>query len=120
LKKLSEISLASDECCEFEGDELSKQVALARRLESEGHQTICVGRAMVTIERADESSETPDALKNWGALKISIYSDPDVSGHEEPTHLFIEGGRNGLVDVFVQYERGAPMRLREDRMPRRS
>ncbi len=82
-----------------------RKVVLAKRLESEGLKPICIGRALVTIERSEDDSELPEALQpNWGVLKISVYSDPDVSGHEKPEVLYIDGGRNGIDKLF--YDNG--------------
>jgi hypothetical protein len=86
VKKPSEIPLASVECNESAYDETSRKIQLARKLESVGHQTVACGRSIVTIERCDADDQIPpEAGPNWGTLRISIYSDPDVSGTEVPT-----------------------------------
>ncbi len=75
----------------------SRKMNLARRLEAQGKKPILVGRAIVTIERSESDADLPAALQQrWGVLKISLYSDPDVSGHENPEVLYIAGGRFGL------------------------
>ena len=62
-----------------------RKVLFAKRLEEEGLKPICIGRALITIERTENDSELPRELRpNWGVMKISVYSDPDVSGHEVP------------------------------------
>lgn len=103
MKRLAEIPPASVECNEYPEEEGSRKIALARRLEAAGHQTVAIGRAIVTIERCDSTDEAPpEAGGNWGTLKISIYSDPDVSGNETPVCLFVDGGRHGFNQAVLQ------------------
>ena len=106
MKKLADIPAASDECCEFPDDEGSRKIALARRLEADGHQTIACGRSILTIERCESPEEAPPELKGaWGTLKISVYSDPDVSAMETPMCLYPNGSRYGMLDAFLQIVR---------------
>jgi len=94
----------SDPICPPDDPE-DRKVLLAKRLESEGLKPICIGRALVTIERSESDTELPESLRpNWGVMKISVYSDPDVSGHEEPEILYIECGRYGIDKIF--YDNG--------------
>lgn len=84
-------------------DSLSAKVELARRLESQGKKPICVGRALVTVERCECDKELPEGLRpNWGVMKLSIYPDPDVTGAEDPVALYIDGGRFGLDKLVYE------------------
>ena len=102
MTKLDDIPIASVEFSEVLEDQTSRQVDLARRLEAAGHRTISVGRAILTIERTDSREELPPECQNAEVLKISIYSDPDVSGDETPVCLYVEGGRYGLASAHLQ------------------
>jgi hypothetical protein len=100
MTKLEGIPRASAECADEDDD--SRKAILIRRLETEGHRTIAIGRAIVTIERTDSQQEAPRECAAPDVLKISIYSDPDVSGDEQPVCLYIEGGRYGLAAAHLQ------------------
>jgi hypothetical protein len=102
MMKLDDIPHASIELSEALEDETYRQLALARRLEAAGHRTISIGRAILTIERSDSREELPPECQNAEVLKISIYSDPDVSGDETPVCLYVEGGRHGLASAHLQ------------------
>ena len=102
MTKLDDIPKASVDYVDSPEDEASGQVALARRLEAEGHRTIAVGRAILTIERCDAIEESPAECTGVDALKISIYSDPDVYPDENPVCLFIEGSKFGFRTAHLQ------------------
>jgi hypothetical protein len=100
MTKLDDIPDAQAECVET--DETSRKAILIRRLKAAGHRPIAIGRAIVTIERCDSLEEVPKECRNPDALKLSFYSDPDVSGHESPDCLYIEGSRYGQGPAHYQ------------------
>ena len=98
--------LLDDSNPEEPADDLnSRKVLLAKKLEAQGKKPICVGRALVTVERCESAAELPKPIASgWGVLKISVYSDPDVSGNEKPDVLYIDGGRYGLSKLIYENE----------------
>ena len=73
---------------------------LIERLIAQGHVPILVDRAIIIIEQCEADDTFP---KGWSddPLKISIYSDPDVSGTDAPSELFIHAGRYVLWRRFL-------------------
>ena len=102
MKKLSEIPKASIECNELPGDEDSEEFKLIKRLENEGHQVIACGRGFITIERCEDESESPNEINGWGTLKISIYSDPDVTGEYKPINLYMNCSRYAASTTIIE------------------
>ena len=102
MKKLSEIPKASIECCDLPGDEDSEKLALIKKLEDEGHQVIACGRGFITIERCENDPESPHELKDWGTIKISMYSDPDATGIYEPINLYMNCQRYASNTIFLE------------------
>ncbi len=102
MTKLDDIPDAEAECVETPADEASRKTALIRRLKAAGHRPIAIGRAIITIERCDSIEEAPRECASPDALKLSFYSDPDVSGHENPDCLYIEGSRYGQGPAHYQ------------------
>lgn len=109
MKDISQLPSASSELLD-ESDPLdppedldSRKVLLAKRLEAQGKTAICVGRALVTIERCELETDLPEPIAmGWGVLKISVYSDPDVSGVERPEILYIDGGKYGVAKLVYE------------------
>jgi hypothetical protein len=102
MTKLDDIPKASAECIEDDQDRASRKGILIARLEAEGLRPIAVGRAVLTIERTDSKDEVPAECMSPETLKLSVYSDPDVSGDEQPVCLYLEGGRYGLSAAHLQ------------------
>jgi hypothetical protein len=102
MTKLDDIPDAQAECVETPEDETSRKAALIRKLKAAGHRPIAIGRAIVTIERCDSLEEVPKECRSPDALKLSFYPDPDVSGHENPDFLYIEGSRFGQGPAHYQ------------------
>jgi hypothetical protein len=102
MTKVEDIPKASLECIEDDQDRASRKGILIARLEAEGRRPIALGRAVVTIERTDSREEVPPECMNTETLKLSFYSDPDVSGCEQPVCLYLEGGRYGLSAAHLQ------------------
>jgi len=108
MRDISSIPAASKEL--LEGDEYDpsdepddKKVLLAQKLESEGKTVICVGRGLITIERSDYEDEIKGVGSGWGTLKVSTYSDPDVSCEEVPdSAIYLKVGRYGLSSLQLE------------------
>jgi hypothetical protein len=105
MKDIVEILLASQEL--FQGDEYDppddpndNKVILAKKLESEGKRVICVGAGLITIERTENHDNIEQVTDGWGILKITVYSDPDISCIETPDSIiYIKVGKYGLRQV---------------------
>ena len=102
MTKLTDIPLSSEELLEDSEDEVSKQIALARKLERDGHKTIAVGRAIAVIERINASDADLPTSDCDEVLRIAFYSDPDVSGEEQPMCLYLKGSRWGFAGAFLE------------------
>ena len=106
MDKIQDIENASIELmqgpdCVMTSDD--PEMVMLKRLEAEGHKTISIGRATLTIERCTNEDEIPDSLKNqWGCLKLSIYPDPSVYPNEKPNELYISANKYGDIDNIVQ------------------
>lgn len=103
MKKLSEIPQASLGDGDFPLDDHDDKRELIARLEGQGHKTICVGRAVVTIEQCERGDEYP---KGWveDPLRLRVYPDPCCGG-EEPDEIYVHAHRMGVMEVFLK--RGA-------------
>jgi hypothetical protein len=102
MMKLHEIPKASAECNEDPEVATSRKGLLISRLESQGLSPIAICRAVVVIERTETRDEALPECRNAETLKISIYSDPDVSSTDEPECLYLECGRYGLASAHLQ------------------
>ncbi len=102
MTKFDDIPLSSVEICESPEDKESGQFALARRLEESGHKTIALDRAIAVVERVSASDLNLPDLPASELLKISLYSDPDVSGEEQPMCLYIQGSKWGFSGAFLR------------------
>jgi hypothetical protein len=118
MKKLLEIPSAVTECCDDPEEAGTLKCALATRIEAEGSRPIAVGRAIVTIERCEDGDIKPVEVENWGTLCVSFFEDPDLTGAEVPTRLYVEGSRYGLGPIHVEYTRADGSRVVQRYEPR--
>lgn len=102
MKKLQEIPPACGNATPDDTD--WEKDRLIERLAAEGHKTISVDRAVLTIEQCERIDDFP---KGWceEPLRITVYADPDSGfcGHDT---LFVHAGRSGLMDVIVRRANG--------------
>jgi hypothetical protein len=98
VKKLQDIPNATGNSTP--GDTDWEKDRLIERLAREGHKTISVDRAVLTIEQCEAGEDFPPG---WCSepLKVTVYADPDA-GFGGQDALFIHAGRSGLMDVLVQ------------------
>lgn len=102
MKKMREIQTASERWHEPLEPENFQKDRLIADLEAQGHIAITVDRGVVVVEQCELDDEFP---KGWSSdpLKVSVYSDPDLSGTDEATQLFIHVGRYGLTGILLQH-----------------
>lgn len=99
MKKLRDIPDARGNADQSDISDWEKD-RLIQHLAHEGHKTISVDRAVLTIEQCEQGDDFP---QGWSSepLKVTFYADPDAgfSGHDS---LFLHAGRAGMMDVIVR------------------
>jgi hypothetical protein len=100
MKKMQDFSPPATD--DGEEDKGAKE-QLIEALIAQGHVPILVDRGIIVIEQCEDGDTFP---KGWSQdpLKISIYSDPGVSGRDVPSELFIHAGRYGFMEAFLSPE----------------
>ena len=101
MQKLNQVPPAWEADAEsFNNPEEWEKGKLLVRLKEEGQTAIAVDRAVLVIEQCDREDDFP---KGWShdPLKISIYSDPDVTGDTSPSELYIHAGRMGPMQLLL-------------------
>lgn len=83
---------------------------LIDRLESDGHRTISVERAVVIIEQCEEGDRFPTGWSQ-DPLKLTVHPDPDAGFGRQPDELYIHAGRSGLMDVHLRRPDGKRFKL---------
>lgn len=99
---MREIQTASERWNEPLEPENFQKDRLIADLEAQGHIAITVDRGVVVVEQCELEDQFP---KGWSSdpIKVSIYSDPDISGTDEATPLFIHVGRYGFMGIVLQH-----------------
>jgi hypothetical protein len=114
LKNIDNLPIASIECLDnSDPSELADlpedlKVKLAQQLEAEGKRTLLVGQGIITIERKENQDRLHESLLNWGILKISAYSDPEITGEQLPKYLYLDVSKYGTISVY--YDDGTELK----------
>lgn len=94
MLKLSEIPIASGNSPDWDKD------MLIEGLEKDGHKTISVDRAVLTIEQCENTDSFPEGMCDE-PLCITIYPDPDAGFDPTPEKIYIHAIRSGTMEVFL-------------------